>query len=299
MAYIDIAGAPHYYEWITTESGKGPSGGKPVMVFVHGWGGSARYWETTARSLVETYDCLLYDLRGFGRSSARAHGDRHNPYPDPRAPIYRMETYAAELLALIDALQLDRVSINAHSMGASIATLFVSQSPDRVERAILTCSGVFTYNRLTFTLFHQVGGAVVRFRPGWFLAIPGVDRLFMARFVHKALPSIHSRAFLADYYQADSAANLGTMYTCVSEEASIAMPAAFSAVAVPTLLIAGEKDIIIPPQLGQSAAKLNDRVEYVEIPSAAHFPMLEQPETYLSVVREFLERDRSDLAIAQ
>ncbi|MEM8810675.1 MAG: alpha/beta fold hydrolase, partial [Cyanobacteria bacterium P01_G01_bin.38] len=67
MAYVDINGVKHYYEWIT-ESGQ--LGNKPVMVLLHGWAGSGRYWESTARALQDQFDCLLYDMRGFGRSAA-------------------------------------------------------------------------------------------------------------------------------------------------------------------------------------------------------------------------------------
>lgn len=64
MPLIKIRGVEHFYEWIRNQSGKT----KPVMVFVHGWAGSGRYWESTAEALADDFDCLLYDLRGFGRS---------------------------------------------------------------------------------------------------------------------------------------------------------------------------------------------------------------------------------------
>ncbi|MHC5830082.1 MAG: alpha/beta fold hydrolase, partial [Nostoc sp.] len=68
MPYINVRGVEHYYEWV-----KKPSGSlvKPVMVFMHGWAGSARYWQNIADALSEQFDCLLYDLRGFGRSRGK------------------------------------------------------------------------------------------------------------------------------------------------------------------------------------------------------------------------------------
>lgn len=284
MATVEIDGIPHYYEWIRQSE----SDRKPVMVFVHGWGGSGRYWESTARALSDTYDCLLYDMRGFGRSSSKSL-QAANPHPDPHHASYSMETYVDQLKSLLDALKLDRVSLNAHSMGASIATLFASRYGDRLHQLVLTCSGIFAYNKLTFSLFHRIGGLVVSFRPAWLPAIPGCDRLFMARFVHKPLPRHDSQAFLNDYLQADGSANLGTMYTCVSKHASIVMPQAFGALSVPTLLVSGEKDIIIPPRLGKEAARLNDAIQYVEIPKVAHFPMLERPTAYLETLQSFLQ----------
>ena len=66
------------------------------------------------------------------------------------------------------------------------------------------------------------------------------------------------------------------------------MPDEFAKVTVPTLLVAGEYDKIIPAQMGHQAAALNDKVEYAMIPHTGHFPMLEDAPTYLRLVREFL-----------
>jgi pimeloyl-ACP methyl ester carboxylesterase len=276
MPLINVRGVEHYYEWIRQPA---TSENKPVMVFVHGWGGSARYWDSTAKALSDTFDCLLYDMRGFGRSKL------------PQASIellYEMEEYAEDLAVLLDALELDRIYINAHSLGASAATMFLNRYPERVERAILTCSGVFEYEEKSFTAFHKIGGYVVKIRPRWFLRVPFAGSMFMARFLHRPLPAAVSRAFLEDYLEADYNAALGTMLTAVSKYAAEVMPQEFAQLSVPTLLVAGEYDKIIPPELGRRAAELSEKVEYFEISGTAHFPMLEKPEVYLERVREFL-----------
>ncbi len=301
MAHIQVRGIAHYYEWIKTPSEEGKN--KPVMVFVHGWGGSSRYWESPAKALSDTFDCLLYDMRGFGRSrkpSPVGNGrvlaeEISSPLADEPATAeeftYEMEEYADDLAGLLDALELDRVYINAHSMGASVGVFFLNRYPERVEKAILTCSGVFEYDEKSFKAFHKFGGYVVKFRPRWLYQLPFVDRMFMARFLHRPLPSAISRAFLDDFLMADYQAAVGTMITSVSEKASEVMPNEFVKLTVPTLLVAGEYDIIIPAAMGRQAAGLSEKVEYVEIPDTAHFPMLEAPEAYLKVVREFLGRD--------
>jgi pimeloyl-ACP methyl ester carboxylesterase len=212
MPLIKVRGVEHYYEWIRQPAN---SQKKPVMVFIHGWGGSARYWESTANALSDTFDCLLYDMRGFGRSRL------------PQEPIeiellYEMEEYAEDLAVLLDALELNRVYINAHSLGASAATMFLNRYPERVERAILTCSGVFEYEEKSFTAFHKIGGYVVKFRPRWFLKIPFASLMFMARFLHRPLPAAVSRAFLEDYLEAEALITmqefaLGTMLTAVKK----------------------------------------------------------------------------------
>lgn len=311
MPYIRVRGVDHYYEWIRSANS---AEAKPLMVFMHGWGGSARYWESTARALTDCFDCLLYDMRGFGRSTkqdsvrslngsqpslsskisetesvAQAESQLVEDSPVTAAELtYELESYADDLAALLDALDLSRVYINAHSMGASVATFFLNRYPERVERAILTCSGIFEYDEKAFAAFHKFGGYVVKFRPRWLQKIPFADKFFMARFLHRPLPRVVSGAFLEDFLLADYDAALGTIFTSVSKQASEVMPQEFAKITVPTLLVAGEYDQIIPAKMGRQAAALNEQVEYALIPKTAHFPMLEDPVTYLQQVQEFL-----------
>ncbi len=289
MAYVSIRGVDHYFEWVTEEFGVHPSrpldSQKPVLVFIHGWAGSTRYWRRTALALADRFDCLLYDMRGFGRS--------HLPRPlpdDVKALGYSLESYAEDLARLLDVLCLDRVIINAHSTGASIATMFLNRWTDRVQAAILTCSGIFNYNKLTFSIFHRVSNYVVALRPRWFLRVPFLDRFFMVRFLKRQIPASDYREFLEDFIDADEDAAIGTIYTAVSETASLQMPKEFQQLQVPTLLISGEYDQIIPVKLGINAARLSPWVEHVIIRNTGHFPMLEDADTYLSTIMPFLEK---------
>jgi proline iminopeptidase len=296
MPYINVRDVEHYYEWITKPS---TAKVKPVMVFVHGWAGSARYWQSTADVLSDSFDCLLYDLRGFGRSRGKPTvAQASESFVESRSLqeesqairklTYELEEYAKDLAVLLDELRLERIYLNSHSMGASIVTLFLNRYPHRVERAILTCSGIFTYDEKAFAAFHKFGGYVVKFRPKWLVKIPFVDRMFIARFLHRPIPPLARQAFLEDFLLADYDAALGTIFTSVSKTASEVMPQEFAQLKVPTLLIAGEYDKIIPAYMGRQAAALSDKVEFFQIPNTAHFPMLEDATTYLTKVREFV-----------
>ncbi len=278
---IQVNGVNHYLEWIkSTPSTDAP---KPVMVFLHGWGGSGRYWESTAKALSDQFDCLIYDLRGFGRSNQL--GETPIKYDDAR---YQLTEYAQDLVKILDTLNLDKIYLNAHSMGSSIAALYLNLQPERVQQAILTCGGIFEYNEKTFSTFHKFSRYVVQFRPKWLIKIPFMDQIFMARFLHRSLPRADSRAFLEDFLLADFDAAYGTVLTSVSQAATEWLPGEFKKITVPTLLVAGEYDQIIPAAMGSQAAALNHNVEFVMIPKTAHFPMLEDPKTYLQKVRDFI-----------
>ncbi|MGD1919040.1 MAG: alpha/beta fold hydrolase [Pleurocapsa sp.] len=277
MPLIDVRGVHHYYEWIRHSPTQSE---KPVMVFIHGWGGSGRYWRSTAEALADDFDCLLYDMRGFGRSTL----SQNSP-----SLGYEMVDYAEDLAILLDELKLKQVYLNAHSMGASIATLFLNRYSERIHQAILTCNGIFEYDAKAFAAFHKFGGYVVKFRYSWFLKYPLADRMFMARFLHRPIAKSDRMAFLEDFLLADYEAAAGTIYTSVSKNAVETMPKEFARVSVPTLMVSGEKDIIIPAIMGKKAAALNDCIEYVELSKTSHFPMLEDSSAYLNTVREFLQ----------
>lgn len=282
MPLTSIRGVDHYYEWVSRSAQPGLD--KPVLVFIHGWAGSTRYWRSTAEAFSEQFDCLLYDLRGFGQSRLP------RPIPAEVAELgYELESYVEDLALLLDSLGLKRVFLNSHSTGASIAVLFLAHYPERVERAVLTCHGVFASNPLAFKAFHQVGRYVVLFRPGWLKRIPTVDRLFMARFLRRPIPAQARQEFLEDFLTADFEAALGTIYTAVSERAALEMPQEYASLQVPTLLISGEYDQIIPVKLGRAAAAQSPQVRHVVIPNTGHFPMLEDAATYLPLVQNFLQ----------
>lgn len=279
-SYININGVEHYYEWVGTPYT--PNSSQPVMVFIHGWGGSGRYWESTARALGDRFHCLLYDMRGFGRSNGIQLN--HGNYSS-----YELTEYAQDLAMLLDGLNIQKVYINAHSMGASVAAIFLNLYPQRVEKAILTCSGIFEYDEKSFTTFHKFSRYVVMFRPKWMAKMPLIHKLFMARFLHRPLPAKISREFLEDFLLADFGAAYGTVLTSVSKAATQWLPEEFKNLTVPTLLVAGEYDQIIPVEMAQQAATLNPQVELAILKNTAHFPMLEDQPTYLQRIEKFLE----------
>ena len=167
---IEVRGAVSSYQWVTSDGSNRTD--RPVLVFLHGWGGSSRYWRSTAEALVDVYDCLLYDWRGFGKSAIAA---------ESIATDYALQAYADDLASLLNQLGVDRVSVIAHSLGTSIAPYFINQWSGTVERAVMTCGGVFKFDALAYSLFYRVGQVIVGIRPRWFYDLPGIDWFVMLR----------------------------------------------------------------------------------------------------------------------
>lgn len=99
-------------------------GGTPI-IFVHGLAASSAFWHMAgARVLTRFGDCLLYDLRAHGKSQVPESG-------------FGVTTMAADLLGLMDTLEIGRAHLVAHSFGGMIALLTALQAPERVASMIL------------------------------------------------------------------------------------------------------------------------------------------------------------------
>ena len=110
----------------------------------------------------------------------------------------------------------------------------------------------------------------------------------MQRFLKGSIPLAEKKAFLNDFLMADGPTAMGTLKAAVSKHATEVMPVAFSNLKVPTLMVSGQYDKITPAKLGKKAADISENMQYVLMPNTAHFPMLEDAESYLKIMQSFL-----------
>jgi pimeloyl-ACP methyl ester carboxylesterase len=97
-----------------------------TLLFVHGWAMNTEFWERQTADLVrQGHRCVAYDQRGCGRSSPAGGG-------------YDLDGLADDLAAVIEHLELDRVTLVAHSMGACQVARYLSRHGGaRIAGAIL------------------------------------------------------------------------------------------------------------------------------------------------------------------
>jgi pimeloyl-ACP methyl ester carboxylesterase len=277
---IQIRGAAASYQWVTSSSDRLTRTDRPVLVFLHGWGGSSRYWRSTAEAFADTYDCLLYDWRGFGKSAIAV---------DSHPSDYGLKAYAEDLADLLNQLGVNKISVIAHSLGTSIAPYFMRLWTGEVEKAVMTCGGVFKFDALAYSWFYRVGQAIVNVRPQWFYDLPGMDWFVMTRFVHRMISPIDRAEFIDDYLSCQPPAALGVLLDVSQAKTCEELVDNIKAIDIPVLMLSGQKDQIIPPLLGKNAAKLNDRIIHQVLKKVGHLPMLEDPEAYQTAVRSFFE----------
>lgn len=94
-------------------------GDKPALVFSHGTTDSGLTWEPIAGEFTEYFDVVLYDRRGHGQSGAPESG-------------YTFADQAADLVGLLETLELESAVLVGHSGGAAIAAAAAAELPDQV-----------------------------------------------------------------------------------------------------------------------------------------------------------------------
>ena len=95
----------------------------PTLMFLHHFGGSSRTWDGVIRRLEGRFQCVALDQRGFGDSSA--------------AGEYSLEAMAEDVLAVVDALSLERYALIGHSMGGKVALSVAARRPTGLEELVL------------------------------------------------------------------------------------------------------------------------------------------------------------------
>ncbi|MBD2102236.1 alpha/beta fold hydrolase [Leptolyngbya sp. FACHB-261] len=290
MATITIRGAEHAYE-LTPPPESQPAWGdvaltstssdRPVLVFIHGWLLSRRYWQPLVECLSPYYRCLTYDLRGFGESDV---GD---------CEAYGPASYAEDLVELLTQLNLHNAWLIGHSLGGSIALWAAELASERVAGVICMNSGGGIYLKEEFDRFRFVGQMLLRFRPRWLPWVPFIDRQFARDSVARPLERSWGRCRVTDFVVAHPAAALGTLLDSTTETEVHLLPQIVARLKQPVYFLAGQNDPIMDPQyvrhLASFHASFNDSGDNViEIPDCGHLVMVEQTALVAEQIRELV-----------
>jgi pimeloyl-ACP methyl ester carboxylesterase len=258
------------------------SGSGPVVLFIHGILGSRGQWVHLVDQVDDDHRVLVPDLFG--------HGDSAKPTGD-----YSLSAHAATLRDLLTHLGIERVTLVGHSLGGGIAMQFYYLFPDMVERLVLVASGGLgrevnlVLRSATLPGAEQVlsliasepvldkvqavgrGARKVGWRPG--ADIGAIWRGFTSLGDRES-----RRAFLAT---TRAVIDLGGQSISAHDHLQGVAP-------VPTMIVWGSKDRMIPAWHALSAQRSvpDCRVELFE--GAGHFPHLDDPDRFAQVLREFM-----------
>jgi pimeloyl-ACP methyl ester carboxylesterase len=258
-------------------------GSGPALLLLHGITNSSQTWQGVAPWLAERFTLIAPDLLGHGES-ATPRGD------------YSLGAHASGARDVLTALGIERATVVGHSLGGGIAMQFAYQFPERCERLVLVSSGGlgrevhlvlraaalpgadFVLPLLTSARLLEVGrgvGGVLRR-----LGLPPSKDLDLLGRGFASLDSAGSRqAFL---HTVRAVIEPGGQR--VSAESRLALAAL-----LPTLIVWGERDSIIPVAHGAAAHKAMPGSRFEVFPGAGHMPHDADPERFAALLIDFWE----------
>jgi pimeloyl-ACP methyl ester carboxylesterase len=274
----------------------GEAEGGEAVILLHGFPESHRTWRAVAPDLARDFLVVAPDQRGFAGSD-RPEG----------IEAYRTETILADLIALADALGLDRFTLVGHDWGGAVAWLAALRHPDRLTRLVIVNSPhplVFQRSLIDDPAQRAASQYMRAFcDPGMERAIAamGIEAFYAKTFgghVDLArIPAEERRAYL-DQWAAPGALTAmlnwyrasGIVVPAIGETAT--MPAWADApvprIAVPTLVVWGLKDkALLPVQLA-TLHEVVDDLALAATPDAGHFIPWEYPEFVIAAIRDFI-----------
>ncbi len=252
--------------------------GQPV-VLMHGWATSSRAWEAQVPALVEAgYRVITYDRRGFGQSSQPWHG-------------YEYETFSSDLAALLDHLDLTDAVLVGFSMGGGEVVRYLSRfGSDRVSKVVLASS-------VTPCLFksddNPEGGIDDAFVTGMIGEVAKDRFAFLDEFLDRYYSA--GRKMKVSPQQKAYALSLATaafpraMTESIDAWGRTDFRSDLAAVTVPTMVIHGDSDNIVPIQVsGERTAKAIPGSVLVVLEDAPHGLLMSHPQEWNSAVLQFL-----------
>lgn len=250
---------------------EGPAGA-PAVVLVNGLMMAIEAWQGLTDELTRDHRVVRYDMRGQGKSD------------DPPGP-HRVETNAEDLVAIVEALELDRFHLVGLSSGAPAAIVAAAElAAERPER-ILSLTSADGFVRLdphlrmvvqAWLSAHEVGGPAHRF--------------------DVATPWVWGQAFLRDHVDelagwrtAAAVADPGRAQALIAGMAAFDGDAgpALATLRCPVLALHGEDDVMTPARHGRVLLTHAADGRLVTIAEAGHASPIEQPTAVARALRTF------------
>ncbi len=270
VEFPDVPGVEHRFvdagrlRMHVAEAGEGD----PVLL-LHGWPQHWYMWREVIPRLAPHARVICPDLRGFGWTDVPRGG-------------YDRETMAADVLALMDSLGLERVRLAGHDWGAWIGFLLALGHPERIER-LMACSIVPPWPQRDARALLGIWRLAYQIP----LAAPGIGRAAGRRIARLALDSANppigeaTKAWFLDRLEGERGRAGELLYrTFVLRELGPVAAGRYAAadLSVPTLLLAGDRDPAIPAAQVERVAAESASVELELVPDAGHFLVDERPE---------------------
>jgi pimeloyl-ACP methyl ester carboxylesterase len=245
------------------DKGKGEA-----IVLLHGFCGSSGYWEKVIPKLAENFRVIAPDLPGHGESGQMAEG-------------YFIETIADHFKNFLQKLELDKVTMFGHSLGGYITLAFVKKYSEVLNGFSLIHSTAHPDSEEAKKA--RVANAEKVEQEGIEVLIDGlVPKLFSPDNTARNAEDIQRAKEIG--YKTSLEGAIGALLAMKERPAANSV---LEETSLPVLLVAGEKDQIIPSEKTFSVSRENIRQELIE--DAGHMGMYENPEKLVAVMKRFLK----------
>ena len=264
MPYVTSRGANIYWN----EQGSGP----PVLLIM-GLSFTHDMWFRILPSLTTRYRTIFFDNRGVGRSDV------------PRGP-YRMRLLAQDAAAVLDAAGVSAAHVIGASMGGMIAQELALRHPHRVLSLLLGCT--------------SYGGIVAR----WPDFSPPPRSIPLGEEGRKSreaalVPLLYSPSTPVELIEEDLRIRAQCNWTYrgfISQFSGILIWSSYRRlprIKVPTLVVHGEEDRLVPPENGRTVANRIPGARFELVPKAGHILVTDQPATCVGLMLDFLKQTSS------
>lgn len=258
---------------------EGPRDDPVPIVLIHGTSASLHTWEGWVGALKGQRRVISFDLPGFGLTGPFA-----GQYP---ADDYRGDALARFVIDLLDERRVERAVLAGNSLGGEVAWRVASLAPQRVDRLVLVDASGYDFEPIDLPVGFRLSRLpVVGALSEWFLPRGVVED--SVRSVYGE-PSRVSSALVDRYFELTlregnrHALRLRMQQLQMGEDV-----ARIAALKVPTLVVWGGRDRLIPTPIAQNFTRDIAGSRLVVFPQLGHVPHEEDPAATVAVVKDFL-----------
>jgi len=252
----------------------------PVVLLVHGMGGSWQSWLENIPALGQNHRVIAVDLPGFGDSEMLPADACFNAFSE-------------SLVELLDRLGVPSAVVVGHSFGGVVSLALASRAPTRVRAVVLVSGGGGHLSRIRLRLIVTVI-ALARI----LLSVPGMQSVVSYGPIQRVLvrPAIRApHAVSPDLLRAMIPTTTGRGYAQALRLGVRGLESLnLSRVSPPVLLIWGRDDHILPLSVGQELAGNLECADLAVIDGVGHCAMFENPGAVNRLLDQFLEAQRRD-----
>lgn len=245
---------------------------KRDIVFLHGFPFDGSLWAPQVKFIDGAHREYTPDLRG------------HRDGPAGPGPWF-LQDFADDLLARMDRDKIERAILVGHSLGGYVALRFTEQHPDRVEGLVLANTRPDADDNAAKDKRHAT--------------VKKIREQGMERFAVDFARAVLAESTIAERPEVQR--KVESMIAGNRVESAALVVGALAArrdstpslreIRVPTLVLAGERDTIAPPEVMKAMAQAIAGADYQVIPKAAHMASLEQPDDFNRRVGDYLRKN--------